>query len=288
MIIPIITLVLLIICQAHGAMNDPEPIIAEGNLALPVSQQPNAIFGRNNIVDKGDLLGITFFDFLKGSKKRAIEITPSIVYGVTSRFSLFTGLPIAASLKNNGCKSSGVEDFFIQAEYALLDKKLPGEEYVAVLIGSLSLPSGSATLNPPTGFGSPSFFFGLLFNYISVDWYLYASAGVNVTTKRHGFKFGKQAIYQGGIGHNIAYKRDKWILSWMVEFSGLYTEKSIINNQIDPNSGGNVIVVCPSFYFSTQRLILQAGIAAACGQKFFGNQGKDKYIAVATVGWKFN
>lgn len=109
-----------------------------------------------------------------------------------------------------------------------------------------------------------------------------------LTTTRRKNKFGNQFLYQAGFGKNIAYESGKWLLLWMLEFDGLYVQKSKVNDVLDQNSGGNLIIIGPSLWFSTQHFILQAGIAPVVHERLFGVQSKNHVYISFNLGWKFN
>ena len=129
---------------------------------------------------------------------------------------------------------------------------------------------------------------GLTASHLATEWYYYASPAVLLTTKHdNNTKFGNQVIYQAGFGKNIAYSPDNWIFMWMIELSGLYAQKRRIDGIIDQNSGGNVVFLGPSLWFSTERLIVQGGIAPVIYEHLFGDQPKDFVYITFNFGWKF-
>lgn len=262
--------------------------IKEGNFALPSSQQmfPLFSFGQN-IVNKGDLLACMFISRVKGVQQKANSITPGILYGVTDSFSLFMNAPVATKLQSGTTCSSGIEDIFIQGEYAFHTHTTPTYQNQTTLVTTLFLPTGSSHKQPPTGFGSCSFFLGVTASHLSVNWHVFAQPGTLLTTSHHGTKFGDQFFYEFGVGKNFAYAPDKFVFSGMLEFDGTYTKRNKICGTIDPNSGGNVFSIAPSLWFSTQRLVFQAGISFPVSQHLFGIQNKNEYWAAFNIRWKF-
>ena len=260
-----------------------------GNLALPCSQQPCPLLGfGQHIIDKHDTQIFVFPDFLLGRHKNFTEVAPYVAYGITDSLALYVELPIAAHFKSDGHCLSGPEDLITQVEYAFYTHKTATATDQATLVTSLLLPVGDDRKEPPTGLGSPSFFLGLTACHLSTEWYCYASPGVLLTTKHdNDTKAGNGFVYQAGFGKNIAYSPDKWILAWIIELIGTYTQKRRINGIVDQNSGGNVILLGPSIWFSTERLIVQAGIAPVVYEHLFGNQLKDNVFIAFNVGWKF-
>jgi hypothetical protein len=259
-----------------------------GNFSLDSSQQigPLVSFGQN-IVDKNQLQLFLFSDYYKGSKKHFGDIFPFLLFGITDSFSIFLSTPVAVSYRENGSRSSGLEDIFVQAEYAFYDKETIRFADLATLVANISFPTGSTKKDPATGFGSPSFFLGGTFSRLYTDWYGFVSAGTTLTTSHKGTKFGNEFFYQGGFGRNILGITSKLIFSWMVEINGFYVQRSKRKGIADPDSGGNLVFVTPSLWFSTQKFIGQFGIGFPVAQHLFGNQKKNNYLLVGELAWLF-
>ena len=152
----------------------------------------------------------------------------------------------------------------------------------ATVVGALVLPFGSFRKLPPTGFGSPSIFLGLTASHNAIEWYLFGSPGVLITTPHHGTKFGNLFFYQTGFGRNITYVPKELIFMWMIELFGIYRQRDKINYAINPNSGSHIFSIGPSLWLSTQRVILQAGASFPLYQHFNGNQ-KEKLLLVFSL-----
>ena len=263
-------------------------IIKIGNFALPLSQQPAPLFSfGQNLVDKGDFLVFGIFEQLKGPQLNFITAVPSILYGLTDKMSLFIEVPVAAKFMYQGTRSSGLEDVVVQLEQILYVQETPISVNEITIVGHISLPTGSLKKNPPTGFGGPTFFLGFTLSRTKTDWYYFGGLGGLITTFHKGTKFGNGFFYQGGVGRNIAYKTDKWLLNWLVEIDGVYRQRDTVCNAIECNSGGNIITVGPSIFFGTQRFEMDGGIAAVVDQHLFGSQSKSHFAAEFYAGWKF-
>lgn len=262
--------------------------IKEGNIALPTSQQPGPLFSfGQNIVDKNDFQIFSFIEHLKGKNKQFDEVTPISLYGITDNVSLYIGLPIAIKLKQNNFSSSGIEDLIVELEYAFYNKETIRYQNQATLVANIGFPTGSDIKNPHTGYGSPSFFLGLTASHMAIEWYTFLSAGVTIPTPHKNTHFGNQFYYQFGFGKNIAYKSEKWILTWMIEFNGTDNRLNQIRNPLNPNLGGNTFTIGPSLWFSTQKLIIQAGIAIPLVHNPLGNQNINDYFVAVDIGVKF-
>jgi hypothetical protein len=274
--------------ESEKWISDHVKIAHVGNFALPLSQQPAPLFSfGQNLVDKHDFLAFINYNQLKGPRSNFIDMVPSILYGVTDTLSLFVELPIAAKFMHEGSKSHGVSDLIVQLEQIVYAVETPVSVNEITAVGHMSFPTGSFEKTPSTGFGSPTFFLGVTLSRYKPDWYYFSSFGGLITTMYKNHKIGNLFFYQFGVGRNIAYKTDGWILNWMVELDGTYKQRDKVCNIIDPNSGSNTIIIGPSIFFSTQRFEMDGGIAVVADQHLFGRETRDHFFASFYAGWKF-
>lgn len=150
---------------------------------------------------------------------------------------------------------------------------------------NMSFPSGSATKQPSTGYGSPSFFGGFTFNRMYNNWFGFTSEGVTLTTVRHGTKFGNTFLYQFGLGKNIFSQCQNIIIDGIFELDGAYNQKSRIDGSIDPDSGGNMINFTPSLWISSPNYIFQLGVGFPVVQQLNGEQLKMHYLVAANLAY---
>jgi hypothetical protein len=287
--------VLIIICFGNLIAKENENWFVDkikqphvGNFALPVSQQPGPLiaFGQN-MPDKGVLQFFLLGNNVKGTQRSFSEIVPSILYGITDRFSLFVEVPVIIKFKEEQFTSHGISDLIVQFEGVTFIQETEIAVNEVTLVGNITLPSGSFNKVPATGFGSPTFFLGFTAGHTGKSWYYFTSMGGVITTRHKNVKFGNQFLYQFGLGRNIAYKADKWILNWLVELDGLYAQRSLLSNVVQRNSGGNSLLLGPSLWFSTQNFIIQGGISGFITQHLSGVQLKNRYLLSAYAGWTF-
>lgn len=257
-----------------------------GNFILQTSQQPGSFisFGEN-IIDKNQIQLFLMTTDFSGNSTHNLSLTPAILYGITDNFSVFLNLPIDASLQDQPNHSSGLGDAFVQFEYAFYTKNTYSYTDQATIVGNMSVPTGSDTTNPPTGFGAPSFFLGTTFNRTYIKWLFFTSYGALLTTANGNTQFGNQFLYQAGTGRNLFDIENKWIFAWIVEADGQYTAKNKLNGITDNDSGGNTIYITPSLWVSSQRLILQLGLGFPVMQHLFGEQEQNHYLLAANLGW---
>lgn len=133
--------------------------VLQGNLALPTSQEPAPLFCfGQSVIDKHDIQAFVYINSLLGKKTDFTQIIPNILYGVTDELTITAGAPIAAKFRYHNYQSSGIGDLFIQAEYAFYNKDRQDYANQATVVASMTFPTGSFKKQPPTGFGSPTFF----------------------------------------------------------------------------------------------------------------------------------
>jgi hypothetical protein len=151
--------------------NEPPAI---GNFALVASQQPYGLFAfGGNVIDRGEMQLFFFADYFKGKEKVIVDLIPSVLFGITDDCSIFFNFPFTPELKDGPHRSRGLEDFFIQVEYAFYNKKTASYVDQATVVGNITTPTGSVKRNPPTGFGSPSLFLGGTYCRMMVDWFVF-------------------------------------------------------------------------------------------------------------------
>jgi len=258
-----------------------------GNFSLPASQQPAALFGfGGNIIDKGEIQIYLFADEFVGRKRLITDVIPSVLFGVTDNFSVFFNFPFTPILRDGDNRSSGLEDFFIQLEYAFYNKKTWWYVDQATLVFNVTAPTGSVKKKPNTGFGAPSVFLGGTYYRTMVDWFFFTAPGAVLTMSNHGTKIGDQFLYQFGFGRNIPSPCG-WIYAWMIELDGQYSRKNRIKGEIDPNSGGNIFYITPSLWFSNKDFLIQFGVSIPAAQNLFGKQNRIDYGFNFNVAWSF-
>ncbi|MBS0648806.1 MAG: hypothetical protein JSS10_06255 [Verrucomicrobia bacterium] len=265
--------------HAQKAGQGPADPGAAGNLSLPTSQQPGPLlaFGEN-ILDQNQVQIFIPANAFIGNNSYSTNIAAGVVWGIANDLSLFVNIPFSPRSKDRHDHSAGLEDSFAQLEYVFYNGQQPDYANQATLVANVTFPTGSSTKNPPSGFGSTSFFLGSTFNHTEIDWLFFLSPGVQLTTTKHGTKFGDQLFYQFGFGRNIPSPAG-WIFAWIVELDGLFTWKNKFKGHTDHNSGGNVIYVAPSIWISSRNLIIQVGAGYPIVQHLFGHQSK-KFLSL--------
>lgn len=267
----------LVFSEIHGDESE-EPKCKEGNFSLNASQQPGPLiaFGQY-IIPKHQLQLILFGDAYIGQKQHFTDLVPRVLYGITDKFSVLYSVPFAPTNQVSGYRSSGIEDVFVQFEYAIYNRDKQCSSDQITIVANVAFPTGSSHKNPPTGFGAMSYFIGTTYNHAWVNWWLFTSFGAELPTAHHGTRFGNQYLYEAGVGRNIFFKKG-WIFAWLVEADGIFYERNKIHGEIDHDSGGNVIYLVPSLWASSLDWVFQFGAGYAVQQNLFGSQNREEYL----------
>lgn len=269
------------------AKEGEEPLCKIGNFALSPSQQPVPLIGfGENIIESNQIQIYLSGDAYIGKKKHSIDLIPSVLYGITDRFSVFFNVPIAASYMENQNRSAGLEDLFLQFEYAIYTKNSSCSSDQITIVANVSFPTGSSQKSPATGFGAVAYFIGATYNRTWVNWFVFTAYGAELPMSHHETQFGHQFLYQFGFGRNITNAWG-WIFAAMTEIDGTFYTRNRIYGNIDPNSGGNIIYLFPSFWASSQEWVIQLGLGYAVQQNLFGDQKRSEWLSAFKVARTF-
>jgi len=250
-----------------------------GNFSVPTATQISPLLGFGQLLVGENV----FFPQITGSYARGHSsyfnvIAPSVTYGVRDDLALFFLAPFDIRSREDSSHSSGIRDVLLQAEYGFYNTSGSDYTFQATVVANVQFPTGSSSKSPPTGAGSFSYFLGTTYAYTSFNWFAFVSPGANLTTRRHGTKFGNSYLYQWGFARYIKQLSPQgWVFDLMLEFEGAYTEKDKIRGKTNPDSGGNVIFATPSVWLSSKRWIIQWGIGFPIIQNLNGHQDKIRY-----------
>jgi hypothetical protein len=255
-----------------------------GNFALPGSQQPGQFlsFGAN-IVDKDESQFTIAALHFQGASQHQATLAPAYLYGLTDLSSIFLQLPIAVNYKTATNHSSGIADTLVQFESAFYNKQKSCYIDQATIVTGIFIPTGNLDKTPPTGAGSVSLLVGGTFTRTYIDWLYFSALGTQISTTENAIKPGNQFLYQFGLGKNIFNIGSAWILAWVVELDGQYTQQNRLQEQKDVNSGGNIVTLTPSFFISCKSFAFQTGIGVPVIQALNGEQSKNHYLFAAQI-----
>ncbi len=266
---------------AYGADQEPPKV---GNFMLPNTQQPGSLIGLGqNIINKKQTQWSLIAADFGGVGKYFTSVIPILRYGMTDDLTFGVSVPVTPIQKENKNRSAGLEDAFLQLEYAFYGKSTYCFVDQATILATVFAPTGSAKKVPATGNGATSYLLGGSFERVYTDWFFFTSYAAIVAQSQNDTRFGNMYLYQGGLGRNIFNIDSKWIFAGMAEVDGDYSKRNKINGTTDPNSGGNVVYVMPSLWLSSKDWIFQLGVGYAVTQNLYGDQKRNTYLVAAQV-----
>lgn len=250
-----------------------------GNFSLKIAQQPGSLvsIGQTILEKKQSQINV-ILQSPQFEGGYTTSLAPNFTYGLTDEFTLQIAVPVILQAKKNNLRSSGLSDLQVQLEYVYYNRDTKQFSEQGTLLSQLSFPTGSIEKKPSTGLGAMSLLLGTTFSRTYEKWYAFFCSGVTLNDSYHASNSGNQYLYELGIGRNIDSRPSKWIFAWLVEMDGQYSTANISTFLRDENSGGNLIYVTPSLWFSTPVLILQTGLGYAVSQNLLGNQRKNTYL----------
>lgn len=280
-----IIILLIIASMLNAREEDIAPHVEKGNLAMPTSQQPEPLFSfGQNIVDKSDKLFYGTINYFKANLDTLTVINPNFLYGIRDDLSILFQMPLIL-LKTQNNKKTVFANINLQAEYAFYNKDELTWANQATIVGNCNV----TTKNIPTAiinfYNATSFFLGITASHLSVNWYCFTSQGIIMFLPNNNFKEGNQFLYQFGVGRRLGNPCG-WLVNAICECNGTYTQSdTFFSNKI--SCPQNQIVIAPSLFASSERLIFQVGIAIPVLQTNFEPGTKTKYQVAAVLSWKF-
>ena len=253
-----------------------------GNFSLPTSQQlaPLVSLGQT-IIGKYQKQINLYAQRLYWESGGETLLEPYFTYGISDKLTLQLTFPHVLQAQVQNMHSSGISDFEAQLEYAYFSKDTETYSQQATVLAEIIFPTGSSTKNPNTGIGTVGTMVGTTYSRTYLNWYGFVCLAGELNATHQGTHFGDEYFYEFGLGRIINAKSKKWIFAWLMELDGTYFTANTLFNVKNKNSGGNLIYLTPSLWYSTQRLILQGGGGLHYFSKFVWDPTK-KYIPMGT------
>jgi hypothetical protein len=130
-----------------------------GNLSLRNSQQPGPLVGfGDHVVDKGQVILFLPADEYKREKGYMTDLLPNLLYGITDKLSVMFTLPFAPRYKEGDQRSAGLEDAFVQFEYAYYDAQRQLSTDQATVVAGSHFPPDHLKRTPALGLARRTFF----------------------------------------------------------------------------------------------------------------------------------
>lgn len=265
--------------------DSPEsPLPKIGNFRLRTAQQPVSLFGtQQTIVDKGDILLFNGLVNNKGSLASK-ETVAGVLYGMTDNWSVLAAVPYALELKDQECQTSGIEDIILHTDVALWKRESSHSAQLWTGLSYALFPTGNPRLAPPTGFGAPTVAVATTFSHTTVKFYSALSLLGFFHMTHNNMRPGNQFTYEYAAGYNLGHPMCGTLVG-LLEFNGIHLKKNKIDCKTDPLSGGNIIFLGPSLFWSFANVVLQVGIQFPLVHKLHNPQERYSYRTAFLINW---
>jgi hypothetical protein len=256
----------------------------KGNFALPAALQPIKLFGnQQTMVDKGDLVLFNGLANNKGSDATKVWL-PGFVYGMMDTWSVYFAVPVILEEKEKGFQSSGVGDASFLTEFALYSRTSRRSAQLWTLQATMSFPTGNPLKVPSTGLGYPTWTLATLFTHMTVKFFCGAGLWTTLHSNFNGSREGHTVNYNLAMGYNLGHPM-RGILCGLLELDGIHKQRDVITCVKNPLSGGNLVYLGPSLFWSFSNVILQTGIQFPVMQHFRDPTERFGYRAALLVAW---
>ena len=202
-------------------------------------------------------------------------------------------MPAPVYRKVDTTKDTKLGDINIQGEYQFYKRETATSAIKATIYANIFSPTGILVEPSPVNFSRyeiiddfAAFLLGTIWFYTAIDWYGFVAFANLFPFKKKGIQLGQNFFFQSGIGHNLGIYDDK-IVFLLVEFYLVRNQHNRIKGLRDPNSGGLTLFLGPSFWYSNERIIFQAGVDIPVLQKLHGDQPKSTVYGCLALTWKF-
>jgi hypothetical protein len=269
-------LIALIVYPLHAVIENEGDHPRIGNFAN--DRIPSTYFGFGQlIIAKNDVL--IYFDIgqQKGVPQESTVLSPSFVYGLTNRSSLYLSIAIVPEHDRNNNERAGINDILCQFEYAVYLKEVTESSTQATVVANVTAEDINTNGG---GAGTPSFFLGATFSYTSIKWYAYTACGLSInSTSSDCTRNGNTLLYEGGIGYNLGNPKGTTV-TLLLDLNGVYTTKNMVCHMPDNNSGGNILFCGPTLYVAYKRWEFYAGVQGVVAQHLNGVQSRQTYRTI--------
>ena len=262
------------------------------NTALPVA--------RGNFVLREQLLLTRLGDDPSGAN-REVEVLGAVSalgYGVTQNFALFGVLPYldkTLRLDMGGQRitrdTAGLGDLVLFGRYTVFQDNAPGRTFrLAPFLGAKT-PTGKNDEGdafgrlPPTlqlGTGSTDPFAGIVATYQTLDFQIDAQASFRDNRESGGVEFGDVARVDASLQYRLL-PRDfsgggvPSFLYGVLETNWVRQEKTRIDGNEDPDTGGATLFLAPGLQYVSKKWIFEAAVQVPVLQNLNGNALEDEF-----------
>lgn len=237
---------------------------------------------------KGGIGLETEIEHEKEGSERETAMHYEIIYGVTEDFSLTLGVPHIIEKKEGAEISDGLGEIALRGKYQLFRKNTLGASDKVALIYGLKFPTGDEDKEPTLGSGSLDHLFGLSLGHESRTIYGFIAGRYLLKTESGGKEKGDKVLIDVAFGFRPWLRPYKsWDFVVLLENSYIFSEKDEVNGIKQENSGGEKILIGPTFLWSIRNLMIKGGIQFPVWQDLNGDQEETDFRSVIAVEYHF-
>lgn len=220
--------------------------------------------------------------------EKELAIRNEILYGVTENLSLTLGIPYLIEKEEGNKNSEGLGDINLRIKYQLFRKDTLGAQDKLSVIYGIKFPTGDEDEKPSLGSGAIDHTFGLTIGHESTTLYGFATGRYVLRTESGGRDKGDKFIFDIAFGIRPWLRPYKsWDFVVLLESSYIYSEKDEINGVKQLNTGGEEILIGPTFLWSIRNLMFKGGVQFSVWQDLNGTQKETDFRSVVALEYHF-
>jgi hypothetical protein len=284
----LVLLIFSLLLFHHSLDAQGPPIITDTPILLGL--EGRAIMARSMIIQSTTL----YSDGERIDDPEQREITAGVFpigipYNVTRNLLVGVMVPVM-SIRGKSVEgsqtSTGLGDITVTAKYLILQHDRLQETFRIAAKTAIKFPSGDEKKQPALGTGTYDVSAGAVAGWIGRRFGVYGDVLYSINGRAAGIARGNSLKYNAAIGYRgIPDVYDRYPMSQLnlyLEFNGEYTRPHIRNNEVVPDTGGNVIYISPGIqYIPARQFLLEGFLQIPAIQSLSGTQlGTDYRIGI--------
>ena len=230
----------------------------------------------------------TEFEFEEAGKNREKALRYEIIYGLTKDMALTLSVPQWLDRKEGAETSRGLGDIVLRGKYQFYRKDSLGAQDKAALIYGLEVPTGDDDQHPVLGNGALDHVFGLSLGHESRRLYGFVTGRYVLRTDSGSLDKGDRVLLDVAFGVRPWLRPYKsWDLVFLLENSYIWTDKDERDGVHLENSGGQKLLVGPTFLWSIRNVMVKGGVQFPVWEDVNGNQQETDFRSVAALEYHF-
>lgn len=234
----------------------------------------------------------TEIEYEKGDTERETAMHYEIIYGITEKTSLTVAVPHIIVKKEDGEISDGLGEITIRAKSQLFRKDTLGAQEKISFMCGLKFPTGNKDKTPALGSGSWDGVCGLSLGHESTTLYGFITGRYRIRNlfkdKSLNREKGDQVLIDLAFGFRPWMRPYKsWDLVVLLENSYIFLNKDEVNGVKQAHSGGEEILMGPTFFWSIRNVMIKGGIQFSVRHSLRKEEEKTSARSVIAVEYHF-